>query len=75
MLMRDQRINKSAQLLLYWRRFTVLDRQQMAPIPTKLTIEVHHDLDALAGTWSHEDATAFEAATLETRQIDAELWQ
>jgi hypothetical protein len=28
-----------------------------------------HDLDHLAGTWSHEEATAFEAALKEQRQI------
>lgn len=36
--------------------------------------ELHHDLDHLAGTWSDEEATAFEAALIEQRRIDPELW-
>jgi hypothetical protein len=36
---------------------------------------VHHDLDALAGTWSKEEAAAFDKATAETRRIDTEAWR
>jgi DNA polymerase III delta subunit len=36
--------------------------------------ELHRDLDHLAGTWSDEEATAFEAALLEQRRIDPKLW-
>ena len=36
---------------------------------------IHHDLDALAGTWSEEEAAAFDAATAGMRHIDAELWR
>jgi hypothetical protein len=35
----------------------------------------HHDLDALAGTWTEEEAAAFEATLREQRKIDPELWQ
>ena len=35
----------------------------------------HDDLDALAGTWSEEDAAAFAAAVADTEKIDAELWR
>lgn len=35
----------------------------------------HHDLDALAGTWSPADAAEFEQATEPTRQVDRNLWQ
>ena len=34
----------------------------------------HHDLDHLAGTWSDEEADAFDAALAEQRRIDPELW-
>jgi plasmid stability protein len=36
--------------------------------------ELHHDLDHLAGTWSAEEAAAFEAALAEQRRIDPGLW-
>ncbi|MBK5255997.1 MAG: hypothetical protein JJE39_08185 [Vicinamibacteria bacterium] len=32
-------------------------------------------LAKLAGTWTSRDATAFERATLATRQVDEELWR
>lgn len=35
---------------------------------------LHHDLDHLAGTWSEEEAAAFEAALAEQRRVDPELW-
>lgn len=37
--------------------------------------ELHHDLDHLAGTWTEEEAAAFEAALVEQRRIDPELWE
>ena len=36
---------------------------------------IHHDLDHLAGTWSDEEAAAFEDALAEQRRIDPELWR
>jgi hypothetical protein len=36
--------------------------------------KLHHDLDHLAGTWSPEEAKAFEDALAEQRRIDPELW-
>ena len=36
---------------------------------------LHHDLDALAGTWTEEEAASFEAALGEQRKIDPELWK
>ncbi len=36
---------------------------------------VHHELDPLSGTWSEEDAAAFEAATGALRGIDGEIWR
>jgi len=37
--------------------------------------ELHHDLDALAGTWSDDEGAAFEAALAEQRRVDPELWK
>jgi hypothetical protein len=34
-----------------------------------------HDLDYLAGTWTEEAYTEFQAALVQQRQIDPELWQ
>ena len=36
--------------------------------------ELHEDLDHLAGTWSEEEAAVFEAALVEQRRVDPELW-
>lgn len=38
-------------------------------------LHYYHDLDALAGTWSKEDAAEFERATASFRQVDEELWR
>ena len=35
----------------------------------------HEDLDRFFGTWSDEEATAFDAALREQRQIDPEMWE
>ena len=35
----------------------------------------HHDLDALGGTWSEEEAREFLSAVSDFEQIDEELWQ
>jgi len=35
----------------------------------------HTDLDHLAGTWSEEEAAAFDAALVDRRRIDPELWR
>ena len=34
----------------------------------------HHDLDALAGSWSAEEAKEFERALAEQRRIDPDIW-
>lgn len=34
----------------------------------------HHDLDALAGTWSAEEAAEFERALAAQRGIDPDVW-
>jgi hypothetical protein len=36
---------------------------------------LYHDLDTLAGSWTEEEASAFEKALARQRAIDPELWQ
>jgi hypothetical protein len=36
---------------------------------------LHHDLDSLAGSWTKEEASAFNAALARQRAIDPELWK
>ena len=48
--------------------------RQAVPTTAAPTPEAHHDLDALAGTWSAADAAAFEAAVSDFERVDGELW-
>jgi DNA-binding ferritin-like protein (Dps family) len=36
---------------------------------------VHHDLDRFFGTWTKEEADAFDEALGEQRQIEPEMWK
>ena len=36
---------------------------------------VHHDLDRFFGTWSSEEADAFDRALKEQRPIEPEMWK
>jgi hypothetical protein len=36
---------------------------------------VHHDLDRFFGTWTREEADAFDRALREQRQIEPEMWK
>lgn len=36
---------------------------------------LHHDVDHLAGTWTEEEAEAFDATLAEQRRVDPELWK
>lgn len=48
---------------------------QATGIPAEtVSSERHDDLDFLAGTWSDEEASRFEAALEEQRTIDPESW-
>ncbi|HYX23762.1 MAG TPA: hypothetical protein VFC23_06380 [Thermoanaerobaculia bacterium] len=53
---------------------TVLRMLEEAAGQTASGRELHDDLDQLAGTWSTEEAAAFEAALAEQRRVDPELW-
>ena len=46
-----------------------MDLEQKAQLPP------HFDLDALAGTWTEEEAAEFETATEGFRQVDPDLWR
>jgi len=35
----------------------------------------HHDLDALAGTWSQDEADAFDRTLARQRAVDEDLWK
>lgn len=35
----------------------------------------YHNLDHLAGTWTENEAAAFETLIIEQRRIDSELWK
>lgn len=43
----------------------------LAPTPDRRR---HHDLDALAGTWSEADARAFAASQQDFSRVDPALW-
>lgn len=36
---------------------------------------VHHDLDRFFGTWTKQEADAFDEALREQRQIEPEMWK
>lgn len=36
---------------------------------------LHHDLDALAGAWTREEASVFNRALTKQRAIDPDLWR
>jgi hypothetical protein len=36
---------------------------------------LYHDLDEFFGTWSREEADAFDEALREQRQVDPEMWK
>ena len=41
----------------------------------KRTAAAHHDLDDLAGSWSKDEAAAFDKALARQRAIDPDLWR
>lgn len=49
--------------------------EEAAGQKTSISRELHYDLDHLAGTWSEEEAAAFDTTLAEQRRIDPELWE
>jgi hypothetical protein len=60
-------VSLNALLLLLLREAAGFERRPRRPI--------YHDLDALAGTWSEEEAARFSAAVADTERIDEEMWR
>ena len=40
----------------------------------KSRVQLYHDLDALAGSWTREEAAAFDRSLAQHRNIDPEVW-
>lgn len=38
-------------------------------------LPTYHDLDALAGTWTEDEATTFLQGITDFKQVDSELWR
>ncbi len=66
-LARNQGVSLNTLALRLIREATGVDKR-------KRTL-VHHDLDALAGTWSEGDELSFLAATRSLEAIDEDLWK
>jgi hypothetical protein len=39
------------------------------------SVQAHHELDRLGGTWSAKDAEDFLSATSDLRRVDEDLWK
>lgn len=65
---RGQSLNRTVIALL--RKAVGLDSAQPSSRPRE-----HHDLDFLIGSWSKEEADAFDARLKEMRQIEPEMWK
>jgi DNA polymerase III delta prime subunit len=66
-LARNQGVSLNTLALRLIREATGVDKR-------KRTL-AHHDLDALAGTWSEEDEVAFHVATRSLETIDEDMWK
>lgn len=47
----------------------------LLPASPPNAVELRHDLDDLAGTWSEEDAQEFLTATAQFNTVDEDLWR
>ncbi len=66
----SQRRGMTVEMVAGLRRRRGLETERrQAELPT------YHDLDALAGTWSEDEAMAFSQATKDFEQVDPGLWQ
>jgi hypothetical protein len=50
-------------------------RDGLGPLATSDPFQMHHDLDALAGTWSAKDAEDFFSATSDFCQCEKDMWK
>jgi hypothetical protein len=50
-------------------------RGGLSPVATSGTVQAHHDLDDLAGTWSAADVQEFRTATEDFRHVDEAVWK
>ncbi len=50
-------------------------QDRLGPVAESSANQTNHDLDALAGTWSAEEAAGFLAMIADMRQCDEELWK
>jgi hypothetical protein len=56
-------------------RVAIALMEQGAGLKRKPRPELHHDLDRLSGSWSAEEADAFDRDLAQQRRIDLELWK
>ena len=49
--------------------------EELAGVGGKKPAPRHHDLDALAGSWTKAEAAAFDKALAKQRTIDPALWK
>lgn len=52
-----------------------LIRQAITSMEEKTNLRTYHDLDALAGTWSQEEAEEFAEAIRDFSKVDESLWK
>jgi hypothetical protein len=50
-------------------------RERFGFVAESTTAQPHYDLDALAGTWSAEEAAGFLATVADMRHCDEDLWK
>jgi hypothetical protein len=55
-----------------WNKTVIRKLEEAAGQRTATARELHDDLDHLAGSWSEEEAAAFESALVEQRRVDPE---
>jgi hypothetical protein len=48
--------------------------EQTGSRAVKSRVQLYHDLDTLAGSWTREEAAAFDRSLAQQRKIDPEVW-
>jgi len=49
--------------------------EALGPVTKETSTAPHHDLDALAGTWSDEEADSFLSTIADFDRVDEDLWK